>query len=238
MWNNARNFFLALVAAPMGFAALDGIAVLPAHAACDDPAAAGVDWSECRKRNLIMSEFDFSGSNFSRADLSSSDLRGSKLSGADFEKANLVRASLKGATASGANFTSVLAWRTDLSEADFTEADFSKAETTRSDFTGSNLAGADLSKAEFSRAQFKDADISGVNFDFTNLARSDFREVRFETPPSFNNAYLYRTRIEGVDLSTAQGLASWQINLACGNSDTKLPDGVDAPVEWPCGEED
>lgn len=208
--------------------------VSPALAACSDSAEAGVNWVGCRKRNIIMSDFDFQGSDFTRADLSSSDLRGSKFDNSTFFKANLVRASLKNASAPNANFTNVVASRTDFSSANLRNANFSKAETNRVDFTNSDLSGADLSKAEFARAVFTGADLSNVSFDYSNLARSDFREATFDAPPSMQNAFLFQTRIEGLDLSKVQGLEGWQIQLACGDDKTKLPDGMTRPATWPC----
>lgn len=209
----------------------------PAYASCSDDAGEGVNWEDCRKRNLIMSGFDFSGSNFTRADLSSSDLRDTKLDGSNFEKTNLVRASLKGATAPGANFSGVLASRTNFSNGDFSGANFEKAETFRVDFSGSNLSNVNMSRAEFGRAMFAGADISGVSFDFTNLARADLRGVKFSSPPSFDNTFLFQTRLDGLDLTQANGLQQWQIALSCGDTDTRLPAGLERPDTWPCAEE-
>lgn len=210
----------------------------PAHASCSDDAGQGVNWEDCRKRNLIMSGFDFSGSNFTRADLSSSDLRDTTLDGSSFEKTNLVRASLKGASAPGANFSGVLASRTNFSEANFAGANFEKAETFRVDFSNSDLSNVNMSRAEFGRAMFAGADITGVSFDFTNLARADLRGVKFSTPPSFDNTFLFQTRLDGLDLSQASGLQQWQISLSCGDADTQLPDGLERPATWPCAEEE
>jgi uncharacterized protein YjbI with pentapeptide repeats len=50
----------------------------------------------------------------------------------------------------------------------------------------------------------------------------------------FSNAYLYRTSFEGVDLSQAKGLTQAQIAFACGNAETKLPEGLVVPKSWPC----
>lgn len=205
-----------------------------AYAGCDDDPSSGVDWSECRKRNLIMTGVDLSGANLLRSDLSSSDLRNSEFTGANFRKSNLVRAALGNSTAVGANFTGIIASRTDFSGGDFSGSSFAKAETSRSDFTGAKLSGADMSKAEFSRARFGGANINEVKFDFTNLARADLRGAEFDVPPTFANAYLFLTRIEGVDLSKASDLNQWQVNLACGDDNTLLPEDIQKPVNWPC----
>ena len=205
-----------------------------ALADCSASAGPGVDWTDCRKRSLIMSQTDLGEAIFSGADMSSSDLRGSRLDGANFNKTNLVRASLKGASAIGADFSNVIASRTDFGDGNFSGTNFSKAETSRADFENSLLNDADLSRGEFARANFKLANISGVKFDFSNLARSDFRGVKFDKTPSFANAYLFQVRFEGVDLSQATELKSWQIELACGDDATKLPEGLSRPDSWPC----
>jgi uncharacterized protein YjbI with pentapeptide repeats len=212
--------------------------VSSAAADCGASAGQGVDWSGCRKRNLIMSDFNFSGSDFSRADLSSSDLRSTNISGTSFSKTNLVRASLKGAKATKADFSNVIASRTDFSKADFEGSTFSKAETNRANFSESNLASVDMSKAEFARANFGGANLSGVNFDLSNLARADLRGATFDVAPSFESSFMFQTRVEGLDLSGAKGLMQAQIALACGDAETKLPSGLETPSEWPCKEID
>jgi uncharacterized protein YjbI with pentapeptide repeats len=47
-------------------------------------------------------------------------------------------------------------------------------------------------------------------------------------------AYLFRTRLDGVDLSRTKGLDQQQIGLACGTAETKLPAGLAKPASWPC----
>ena len=210
------------------------VTTTPARADCSQVAEAGIDWSGCRKRSLILSDTTLSNSKFIGTDLSSSDLRNSELSMSDFEKANLVRASLKGAIAKKANFSNSLASRTDFSEGDFEESKFQKAETSRTNFSNSNLQNSDFSRGEFARANFSGANITGVNFDFSNLARADFRNSNYAVVPSFSNSYFFQTRIEGMDLSKADELKQWQIDLACGDKQTKLPAGLQAPSSWPC----
>ena len=232
-----KHFVIVSLLAPLSVISLPGMGDNSAFAGCSDSAVPGVDWSDCRKRNLIMSGSDLSDANLVGADMSSSDLRDTNLTNANVTKANLVRASLKGAKAKGADFSRILASRSDLSNSDFTDANFSKAETSRVNFSGSAFNGADMSKAEFARADFTDSDISGVNFDFSNLARADLRGARFEDAPSFNNTFMYQTRLEGLDLSKAEELQQWQVSLACGDEDTILPQGIERPDNWPCADD-
>ena len=228
---------IAMVCAPFSAVSLPGFGTGSAYAGCSDTAAAGVDWSDCRKRNLIMSGSDFSGSNLSGADLSSSDLREANFTNANLSKANLVRASLKGVSATNSDFSRILASRSNFSNGDFTNADFSKAETSRVDFSSSTFTSADMSKAEFARANFSGSQMSGVNFDFSNLARADLRGITYDKAPSFKNSFLYQTRLEGLDLSGSTELQVWQINLACGDENTVLPSGMERPETWPCSDD-
>lgn len=211
-----------------------GFITRSAHAACTDTAAPSVNWENCRKRNLIMDNFDFSGSNFTRADLSSSDLRNSNLQKVRFLKTNLVRASLAGSNAEDANFEGVVASRTDFSNGNYKNASFVKAEIGRSNFSNSNLENADMSKADFSRVNFFNSNLKGVSLDFTNISRTNLTEVSIDENFSLEGAYMFLTRIEGLDLSGSKTLKQWQIDMACGNEKTILPEGISAPDTWPC----
>ena len=108
------------------------------------------------------------------------------------------------------------------------------AELARADFSGAELTGVDFAKADLGRANFAGATITGTKFDLSNLARVEFKDVVFKGPISFDRAFLYLTRIEGLDLSAATGLAQWQIDLTCGDDKTKLPAGLAVPKNWPC----
>lgn len=204
---------------------------------CDASPADGVNWSECRKRNLLLNGSELSGANLAGADFSSSDLRKSQLKSAVFEKAALARAMLDGSNAAGANFEKALGYRTSFVEADLAGARFAKSEMQRADFKDAILTGADFEKSELGRVMFTGAEINGTKFSFSNLARADFRGAVFDTPIDFTSAYFYRTRLEGMDLSKATGIVQWQIDLACGDPQTKLPAGIVAPTTWPCADE-
>jgi uncharacterized protein YjbI with pentapeptide repeats len=205
---------------------------------CGASPQAGVNWQDCRKRNLMLDGVDLSRANLVEADFSSTDLRDTKLAASDFSKAALARAMLDNSDAAGANFEKALGYRTSFVNANLENANFNKAEMQRADFTDAVLTSADFEKSELGRVNFSGADINGTNFDYANLARADFRAAKFDTPIAFAGAYLYQTRIEGVDLSQATGLMQWQIDLACGDAATKLPQGLEAPAGWPCIEEE
>lgn len=229
-------FSCLLVSTSLG--ATPGFAPVKAHADCSDDGGPYVDWANCRKRNLIMDSSDFSSADFTRVDFSASDLRNSNFSNANFYKTNLMRASIAGSNAKGANFQSVLGSRTDFSRGDYEGANFSKAEINRSNFSNSNLKNANLSKADFSRVNFFNANLEGVNLYASNLSRANLTEVIIDEKFNLTNAFLFRTNIEGLDLSMVKELKQWQINLSCGNKNTVLPDNLDKPAHWPCRSED
>lgn len=201
---------------------------------CGDMASAGVDWQDCQKRFLILRDSDMSGANLAGADFTSTDLRATNLEKANLEKATLVRSSLVGANAKGANFAKVEGYRTDFGELDAQGAVFANAELQRADFTGANLADTDFEKAELGRALFDNAVITGSRFSLANLARADLRHAQFTGPIDFTEAFLFLTRIGGVDLTAATGLEQWQVDMACGDSATRLPAGLTMPAAWPC----
>jgi uncharacterized protein YjbI with pentapeptide repeats len=220
-------------AVAVGFAAF--FATGPAMAAdCGSMPGPGIDWQDCPKRGIIIRESNLSRANLVETDFTSTDLRNSNLDGANLEGATLVRSSLAGSRAKGASFAKVEGYRTDFSGVDAQGATFVNAELQRVEFAGANLAGASFEKAELGRANFEGADLTGSRFTLANLTRADLSKAKFTGPLDFANGFFYLTRIAGLDLSAATGLTQYQIDMACGDADTKLPAGLTAPASWPC----
>lgn len=205
------------------------------HAAdCGNVAAPGLDWSGCSKTNIMIQSSDLQGANLVGAHFDSTDLSDANLTSANLEKATLVRAWLKNAKADGANFAKIEAYRSDFSNASANNVSFANAELQRAEFAGAQLNNADFQKAELGRADFDKAVLTGANFSFANLSRATLNGAVMEGPTSFGGAFMYLTRIEGLDLSKASGLQQAQINLACGDNTTILPSWLKAPSAWPC----
>ncbi len=232
-FNCSRMLLFAL--AVLGAA---GLVTVDAHAACNSNPSPGVDWSDCRKRNLILSDTDLSGANMSGSELISTDFRHTKLDGANLESADLLRTVFHGSSVVGANFTKAAGYRADFSNTDLTDANFEKSEMQRTDFSAASLINVNFSKASLGRARFNDATFEDVNFDFSILARADFRGAAMSGAINFSNAFVYLARFEGVDLSNAKGLVQSQIDMSCGDAATVLPDGLDPSSAWPCSEEE
>ena len=205
---------------------------------CSADAAPGVDWTDCDKKIIVLSGSDFNGATLVGTDFTSTDLRDSNLLAANFEKATLVRASLAGSDGGRREIRPDRGLPHQLQRMSAQGATFASAEMQRSNFTDAKLVNVDFTKAELGRAEFADADITGAKFSLANLARADFTKARFSTPLDFANAFLFLTRIEGVDLSAATGLAQWQIDMSCGDGNTKLPTGLKPSSSWPCSSTD
>src|SRR5277367_404305 len=105
-----------------------------------------------------------------------------ELAGADLTRADLFKAKLACADLRKADLT-----ETNLSGADLTEAQAGGAE-----FFRASLRQAILRRADFGAANFRDADVQGADFEGAILKTAILRE----------------TKLDGVDLSRAEGLAT------------------------------
>lgn len=223
-----------------GFGAIATLAALVLSSAaasaadCRASPEPGLDWSACNRSNIMLPGANLEKANLTGADFSLSDLGGAVLAGANAEGAKLARTSLASAIADGANFMQIEGYRTNFSGMTAKGASFKGAELQRSNFTNAVVTGASFEKAELGRADFTGATLGENGFAFANLARATFKTAKIEGPLDFSRAYMFLTRIEGVDLSAAKGLTQPQIDLACGDPATKLPADITAPANWPC----
>lgn len=225
---------LALLLACVGILQADAAAAADCRA---DPQP-GVDWTSCKKRLLMLDDSNLEGADLSGADLSMTDLSRTNIKKANFTKTMLVRASLADAKAEGANFERTEGYRSNLSGISAPGASFVSSEMQRANFSDADLRNADFTKAELGRAIFYKAKLANVHFAMTNLSRANFHNVAITGTLDFANAFLFLTRIEGVDLSNATGLKQDQIALACGDNRTKLPPDLHTPEQWPCDDDD
>ncbi len=220
---------LLLAAATIGATASAAFA-----ADCSSTPTAEIDWGGCNKKQLMLQGADFLKANLADADLTLTNLSGTDLTSANLEKATLVRAWFTGAKLGKANFAKVEAYRAGFEDVFAEGASFAGAELQRANFSGAKLAGVNFEKAELGRANFNKAVLTGASFSLANLSRADLSDSTFEGPISFDRAFMFLTHIDGLDLSAATGLEQAQIELACGDANTKLPSGLTAPKSWPC----
>ncbi|HTQ14683.1 MAG TPA: pentapeptide repeat-containing protein [Rhizomicrobium sp.] len=108
---------------------------------------------------------------------------------------------------------------------DCPHCDLAGADLTNTCVKGGNLEGAKfdgaravlmcMSYADFKGASFRKTDLAGAN-----LAHADVDDA------DFTGADLSITSIKGTDLSHARGLTQLQLDHACGDAETKAPQGL------------
>jgi hypothetical protein len=134
------------------------------------------------------------------ANLSGQWLAGDDLRGADLTSANLSNAELFGANLNGANLYGANLNDANLNGANLRDANLSLAKLSNAHLNGAHLNDANLSDAFLFGVNLIDADLSGADLTGANL--------------SFAN------------LSGAKNLTQMQLDGACGDTNTKLPEGL------------
>ena len=89
-----------------------------------------------------------------------------------------------------------------------------------------NLSGADLSQAKLRGANLREADFFIAELRAANLSGADLRAASL-SETDLNGALLDR-----ANLAQVTGLTQDQINEACGDQDTELPEGLQRPAHW------
>jgi uncharacterized protein YjbI with pentapeptide repeats len=179
--------------------------------------------ADLRKANLQYS--DLGGANLSEADLTKADLlqaeansavlSGANLTVAKLQDASLINAKLQGTRLRGASLQRAVLEKADLTEAvlrfagleeavlrfaKLQEADFGAAKLHRAD-----LVGVDAQGAAFRGAELQDAELGGAILEFADLKGAN---------------------LSGANLMGAVGLTQEQLDDACGDDKTKLPDNL------------
>jgi hypothetical protein len=100
----------------------------------------------------------------------------------------------------------------------------SGADLSRANLRGATLVLADLSLADLRRANLSGADLRGAHLpgadlSGANLSGADLRDAHLM------DAHLSGAQLSGADLSGAALAQAMQLNEACGNENTKLPEG-------------
>src|SRR6267142_2824371 len=138
--------------------------------------------------------------NLSGQSLANEDLRGAYLTGANLTAADLINANL-----TGANLSDAKLWTVMLSEAYLNNANLSNAT-----LYSANLTAADLINANLTGANLNDANLTGTTLNGANLTGVDLSEAN----------------LSHARLSKAKNLTQKQLAEACGNGQTKLPEGL------------
>ena len=112
-----------------------------ANARCEDTPRPNVDWTNCSKKQLMLSNDDLTRAVLSRA----------RLTATNFARSRLSRAQLIGAEISFTHF----------GEADLSGAGFARAVGLRANFSRANLERTRFYGADMSRALFVEAKLAG-----------------------------------------------------------------------------
>jgi hypothetical protein len=166
--------------------------------------------------------------NIPGANLSRANLRGADLNSADLNSAYLSRSDLTGANLIGANLTGANLTGANLSRADLTGADLTGANLGLADLNGAYLSGANLTGANLNRTNLRSADLSGANLRGASLIGTNL-SVAYLIGADLTGATL-----SGAKLRGAKNLIQTQLNEACGNNETELPEGLDLTLLKPC----
>lgn len=188
------------------------------------------DLSGKRMNGMTLKNADFSGSLFNNSNLSGGKLHGSDLTGAHFRKAMMYGVKGEQVIMRGAVLEDATLTEADLSHSTMRQANLHRAEMTRgifrfNDFQSANLIGAsapsvDFTRSNFDRARMDNADLSGATLD-----GGQFTGVRFGFA-NMEKASLEGANLSDADLTHVVGLTQDQLDQACGNMNTRLPDGL------------
>jgi len=127
---------------------------------------------------------------------------------------------VKGAKLKGANFQN----------ANMIQAFLINADLRGAHLEGANLGGANLQKAVLVRAHLEKANLGGAHLEEANLLEAYLQEA------DLYGANLEKANLGGAHLEGAKNLTQAQLNQACVDERTKLPEGLTRPK--PCSEED
>ncbi|WP_456679243.1 MULTISPECIES: pentapeptide repeat-containing protein [unclassified Bradyrhizobium] len=184
---------------------------------------------------LAHRPFNLFRANLSGQWLAREDLRGANLSYANLRGAHLAFAKLRGAVLNyanlndafliGADLTGDLTGDSKMLATTFTGANLNYANLKNAFLTGTDLTGAELVEANLTGATL----IWRANLSRANLSRADLSGAKlFDT--DLTGAFLGdaqgHTKLNGANLSDVRNLTQEQLDKACGNANTKLPEGL------------
>jgi uncharacterized protein YjbI with pentapeptide repeats len=178
---------------------------------------------DLRDANLGLA--NLKGAALNNADLDWANLHGADLNDADLRDANLSRASLDDANLSGTNLIGAKLYNAFLRDANLSRAVLSTANLRLASLRRTNLSYAHLSGADLSDVDLRDANLSGADLSGAKLSTT-FTPQRLPPVVYLSGAKLSGANLSGVDLSGAKNLTQEQLDKACGDADTKPPEGL------------
>jgi uncharacterized protein YjbI with pentapeptide repeats len=191
-----------------------------------DPPNLRLDLSKTDIRGALLTEANLQGAILSKANLQGADLKDAKLQGADLNEANLQRAKLSGAELQKATLSRANLERAVLNGAELQGAILDYACLEMAYLWYVNLQEAKLPNTKLKGAILREADLKGATLDGADLKGAFLNGANLE------GVFLDVANLEGANLSEAKNLKSLQLETAFGDSQTLLPDDVEAPARW------
>ncbi len=108
-------------------------------------------------------------------------------------------------------------------------------ESEEKEGTRAKLCGANLTKAHLSMAHLTKADLTKANLTKAYLIKADLTKANL-SKAELRGANLSKANLAGATLTNVKNLIQSQLNQACVDEDTTLPEGLTRPA--PCGEEE
>ncbi len=200
---------------------------------------AGADMSGQDLTAKLLANSIFTRANLENTIMTKTFLQGSQLDSATLVNAKISRAIMTNMTARGADFSSTLIEDTDMTGIQAQGALFKETEISNSILSAGQYSGTDFSGSAFvatylDQSIFFGANFNDVTFYDVNMSRANLEQVRGQGAV-FDKVEFYKTKLaganfSGADLSTATALTQEQLSLACGNAETKLPEGMTIPT--------
>jgi uncharacterized protein YjbI with pentapeptide repeats len=194
------------------------------HANLSGQWLAAIDLHNANLSHGNLGAANLSGANLSGATLFNANLIGANLSGATLSTTKLIGANLSGTNLVGAHLGGAILLAANLSDANLGKANLSNAKLPSADLSnahllGANLSGANLGGANLTGAILLEANLTGAELSGANL-----------TGAILLAANLSDAKLPSADLSKAKNLTQTQLDKACGNANTKLPEGL--KLKW------
>jgi uncharacterized protein YjbI with pentapeptide repeats len=145
--------------------------------------------------NYDLNNFNLSGINLSKCELTNFDFRNINLSGANFTQAFLLKADFAFSNLTNTNFTN----------ADLRHSDFTQVQLNNTIFDHAHLSYANLSFAKFNKTKFRGANLRQTELRCLDLSDLDFSNADL-SDLNLSSAKFIRANLSGANLSRSQVL--------------------------------
>jgi uncharacterized protein YjbI with pentapeptide repeats len=237
-WQDGEMLPIDLHAAQLGTADLQGAKFAEANLQRADLQEANLQRANLQRADL--QEANLQRANLQRANLQRANLQGANLQGASLPWASLPWANLQGANLRVANLQEANLQRAKLQGADLLGADLLGADLQRASLPWANLQGANLRVANLQGADLQGADLQGAYLQEADLQRTFLGEANLQRANLqgvyLEGATLQGANFQGANLSEAKNLTRDQVQTACGDINTRLPDNLKGLTPPPCPE--